>query len=258
MSNMFDVPQWIKDEVNKWADRLRMNDVKFTVRMSLAPMNQTDMAACCQQQANLNLASITVRVDAENTREWRIYLIHELVHASHMRIDSAVSEAIIPHVAEAAQSVAHKVYEQHVESYTHQMAVALYNATCEADYPDEHKKQTEPSPDAPANESPATFDDGALGVSDLVQIQNPRTLRYILIDRANGIIREHKQDKGPYPDVPHVDMAADRPTVTHINVNGVDNAQAMIKEATKQAVKELEQQMQAAVRMRPQAQRRKE
>ena len=37
---------------------------------------------------------------------------------------------------------------------------------------------------------------------DLVQVRNPKTGKYILIDRAKGVILEHKETKGPYKDVP--------------------------------------------------------
>ena len=34
--------------------------------------------------------------------------------------------------------------------------------------------------------------------SDLIQIQNPRSKRYIKTDRARGRILGHKKTKGPY------------------------------------------------------------
>lgn len=37
---------------------------------------------------------------------------------------------------------------------------------------------------------------------DLVQIRNPRTGRYVKVDRAAGLILAHKQSDGPYKGVP--------------------------------------------------------
>ncbi len=37
---------------------------------------------------------------------------------------------------------------------------------------------------------------------DLVQVKNPRTERYIKIDRSVGQIVSHKKSSGPYKDVP--------------------------------------------------------
>lgn len=37
---------------------------------------------------------------------------------------------------------------------------------------------------------------------DVVQIKNPRTGRYVKIDRSEGRIISHKKSKGPYKDIP--------------------------------------------------------
>ena len=37
---------------------------------------------------------------------------------------------------------------------------------------------------------------------DIVQIKNPKSGRYVKIDRANGKILAHKKSEGPYKNVP--------------------------------------------------------
>lgn len=37
---------------------------------------------------------------------------------------------------------------------------------------------------------------------NVVQVKNPKTDRYVKIDRAAGKIMSHKRSKGPYKDVP--------------------------------------------------------
>ena len=37
---------------------------------------------------------------------------------------------------------------------------------------------------------------------DVVQVKNPRTDRYVKIDRSAGKIVAHKKSKGPYKDIP--------------------------------------------------------
>ncbi len=37
---------------------------------------------------------------------------------------------------------------------------------------------------------------------DVVQVKNPRTDRYVKIDRSAGKIVSHKKTQGPYKDVP--------------------------------------------------------
>ena len=38
--------------------------------------------------------------------------------------------------------------------------------------------------------------------SDVVQVKNPRSGRYVKIDRAAGKIVSHKKSEGPYKNVP--------------------------------------------------------
>lgn len=37
---------------------------------------------------------------------------------------------------------------------------------------------------------------------DLIQIKNPRSGRYVMIDRSIGIIVSRKETKGPYKNIP--------------------------------------------------------
>lgn len=38
--------------------------------------------------------------------------------------------------------------------------------------------------------------------ANIVQTRNPKVDRYVLIDREQGKILEHREEPGPYPDVP--------------------------------------------------------
>jgi hypothetical protein len=37
---------------------------------------------------------------------------------------------------------------------------------------------------------------------DIVQVKNPKTNRYVKIDRSQGKILDHKKSEGPYKNVP--------------------------------------------------------
>ena len=37
---------------------------------------------------------------------------------------------------------------------------------------------------------------------DVVQVKNPRSGRYVKIDRGEGMILDHKKSEGPYKNVP--------------------------------------------------------
>ena len=38
--------------------------------------------------------------------------------------------------------------------------------------------------------------------SDIVQVKNPRSGKYVKIDRAKGKILDHKKSEGPYKNIP--------------------------------------------------------
>jgi hypothetical protein len=43
---------------------------------------------------------------------------------------------------------------------------------------------------------------------DLVQVKNPRSGKYVKIDRARGVIVAHKKSYGPYKNVPVAEKSA--------------------------------------------------
>lgn len=49
---------------------------------------------------------------------------------------------------------------------------------------------------------------------DIVQVKNPKTNRYVKIDRAVGKIVAHKKTEGPYKDVPVASKRSGMPPST--------------------------------------------
>ena len=47
-----------------------------------------------------------------------------------------------------------------------------------------------------------TTDNRSSAKRDIVQVKNPRTDRYVKIDRTAGLIIAHKKAQGPYKGVP--------------------------------------------------------
>jgi hypothetical protein len=131
------VPDWLHRYILAWVDRLALNDWRVKVTIALCVNDDPDTHALCHQQPDLNEASLTFRVDIEDTKEWRITVIHELIHVRHSRIDHAVERVMIPELASAAQQPARELYHQHVESFTAYIARTLYCATVALDYPEE-------------------------------------------------------------------------------------------------------------------------
>ena len=74
---------------------------------------------------------------------------------------------------------------------------------------------------------------------DMVQVKNPRSRRYVKIDRSAGVIVSTKKSPGPYKGVP----IAARKGVDHLvgvdEVNMVASSQKMIVESPKMGVDHL-------------------
>ena len=131
------VPDWLHRYILAWVDRLALNDWRVKIAIELYVNDDPDCHALCSQHPDLNEARLTFRADIEDTKEWRITVIHELLHVRHSRIDHAVERVIIPELAAAACQPLQTLYHQHVESFTAYLARTLYRATVALDYPEE-------------------------------------------------------------------------------------------------------------------------
>ena len=47
---------------------------------------------------------------------------------------------------------------------------------------------------------------GVINMPDLVQLYNPKSKQYVLIDRDIGVILEHKETPGPWDGIPMAEM----------------------------------------------------
>ena len=131
------VPEWLHRYVLAWIDRLFLNDWTIRLAVELCVNNDPDTHALTHQIPDCNEARITFRADVEDTKDWRITIIHELIHVAHSRIDHAVEGVMIPELSQPARDPIQAMYHQHVESYVAFLARTLYRATVALDYPEE-------------------------------------------------------------------------------------------------------------------------
>jgi hypothetical protein len=54
-----------------------------------------------------------------------------------------------------------------------------------------------------------TIKDSSKKKHDIVQVKNPKTERYVKIDRTEGKIISHKKSEGPYKNIPIVEKLVD-------------------------------------------------
>jgi hypothetical protein len=131
------VPEWLRLYILAWCDRLHLKDWEIKAAIELCVNDDPQTRGLCQQYPDNNSATLTFRADIEDIKEWRIVVIHELLHVRHSRIDHAVERVILPEVAAAVQQPMRELYHQHVESYIDYLAGTLYRATVAIDYPED-------------------------------------------------------------------------------------------------------------------------
>jgi hypothetical protein len=122
------VPAWLRDYVDLWADRLGLYPEWQPVEIKLARVvfGNEHTYAVSSRIVKLNKATITFSCDVDDTQEWRITVVHELLHVKHARIDAYIRECITPPSCGGAEKFADAGYDQHMESYIESMSQILY------------------------------------------------------------------------------------------------------------------------------------
>lgn len=123
-----EVPKWVAVFIEEWAERLMISHWRISVRMSRLIMGEPDIMALCEQQTEINGAIIHVREGLEEDEETKIFILHELIHIAHARIDHFVEGAIIARQPEMLQEISHEGYKQTYEPFVHRLAYTLYHA----------------------------------------------------------------------------------------------------------------------------------
>ena len=125
-NSIFDVPSWATEYIAEWVERLQLGGWTVALRVQLVLDDDPDVAALCDAQSTLNFALISVRADIEDTIEWREYLLHELLHVAHARLDLFLEGAVFAQLEPAARAVVETEYTHLYESYICRLASALY------------------------------------------------------------------------------------------------------------------------------------
>lgn len=131
------VPQWAEEFVQRWAQRLNLEHWEIRLRMALSVDGDEYCKALCEQYCDINLAIITIRADAGDEAEWRVSLLHEMLHVAHARVDNYVNNAAIPEMGEGQQDFARELYRQIYEPFVDRLSWSLYQLASPIDYPDE-------------------------------------------------------------------------------------------------------------------------
>lgn len=123
-------PEWLAGFVNEWAERLGILHVQISVRIDYTVNGEGDTLGMCNQYPERNEATLVLRGDLEDTKEWRINVLHELLHVAHMQIDHYLTDVVLTKVIESQRvyDMVHAGYKQHYEAYVDRLAHSLYAA----------------------------------------------------------------------------------------------------------------------------------
>ena len=119
------VPPWVTETCNFWMVRLRMLEWRVEVGMSLAPDGRVEVVGLATPDPDLNFGRITLRADIEEDIEGESYIVHELLHIKHSRIDEVVMKVLEPHIGDVPTELTNSLYRSVVEPFVYSMARSL-------------------------------------------------------------------------------------------------------------------------------------
>lgn len=119
-----DVPQWVQERIAWWKDKLEMWEWRLHIRLEMILDDNENCRGLCQPYPDTNQARIQFRADIEDTEEWEITILHELLHVKHSRIDDTIWHIFGPMVNMPNETV-ESIYKRQNEPYIESMAQCL-------------------------------------------------------------------------------------------------------------------------------------
>lgn len=119
------VPEWLNTKSAQWLDRLSMREWNIGMQLAMAPGDNPDCRGQVEQQPDISFGLITLRADVEDTRDWEVTLVHELLHIKHSRIDNYFDEVVAPNLTDVSMVFAWQCYKKVMEPFIHSMAEAM-------------------------------------------------------------------------------------------------------------------------------------
>jgi hypothetical protein len=124
--SVLDTPAWLQQYVEKWQERLYLQQWRIRVYLALVPNNDTNALAVCETVSNIRSAKLTFRADIEQNKESEETIIHEVLHISHAFSDMAIWSSL-GHVSnEIDRNMAYQAYTNEMERFVDGMSKILW------------------------------------------------------------------------------------------------------------------------------------
>lgn len=125
---MSQLPEWAADAIKTYATALNLNHWRIEAVVEQCIDDDPDTMAQCEQFNGQTRAVIHLRSDMEDTQEWRITILHEMLHVAHAHVDAMLQRVIFPHLPEAARVMADAAYRETYEPFVDSLATSFYLA----------------------------------------------------------------------------------------------------------------------------------
>lgn len=119
-----EVPDWLRDHLTYWQNALHMWEWEIRLRLEMVLDGNEDCRGLASPSPLVNVGRIGIRADAENTEDWEVTFVHEMLHIKHSRIDEVIYQVLGPQV-DMPDEVIEAVYKQALEPYIESMAKVL-------------------------------------------------------------------------------------------------------------------------------------
>ena len=119
-----EVPDWLRDHLSYWQNALHMWEWEIRLRLEMVLDGNEDCRGLAQPQPLISMGRIGIRADAEDTEDWEVTFVHEMLHIKHSRVDEVIYQVLGPHV-NMPDGMIEAVYKQALEPYIESMAKVL-------------------------------------------------------------------------------------------------------------------------------------
>ncbi len=119
------VPAWLNEKTAQWLDRLSMREWNVGIQIAVVLDDNPECRGFAIEQPDINFGLITLRADIEDTRDWEVTLVHELLHIKHSRIDNYIDEVVAPNLNGVSMGFAWQCYKKVMEPFIQSMAEVL-------------------------------------------------------------------------------------------------------------------------------------
>lgn len=120
---------WLKEYVTLWRNRLHLWN--NAVHIHIVPeVDKKGSMAECRQCPNTLEYILRVHDSIEECEEWRVGIIHEMLHVLLGRVDQVVLEIMMKPIHDPmVKDIVWDAYTIQMEQVVHQLAIALYQLT---------------------------------------------------------------------------------------------------------------------------------